>query len=98
MKSSPLIFICLWLAAVSVITAAVTVADKIKAKKGSRRVPEKTLILLALLGGSVAEYFTMRLIRHKTLHKKFMVGLPLIIILQLIFAVFVLYFTLKSAT
>lgn len=98
MKKELLIAAALWLAIISLITVIATVADKIKAKKGSRRISEKTLIILALLGGSVAEYFTMRLIRHKTLHKKFMVGLPLIIILQLIIAVFVLYSTLKSAT
>ena len=69
---------------ISLITATVTLADKIKAKKGAFRVPENTLIILALFGGSVAEYFTMRLIRHKTLHKKFMIGLPLIIIFQLL--------------
>ena len=74
----------LYLALISLFTAIVTVADKIKAKKGAFRVPESTLILLALLGGSVAEYAVMRLIRHKTLHKKFMIGLPLIIIIQLI--------------
>lgn len=98
MKKELLILISLWVAVISLITVTVTLADKIKAKKGSRRIPEKTLISLALLGGSGAEYFTMKLIRHKTLHKKFMVGLPLIIILQLIIAVFVLYSTLKSAT
>ena len=98
MKTDFLIPVLLWLAVISAITAAVTVADKIKAKKGLRRISEKTLIVLALLGGSLAEYFTMRLIRHKTLHKKFMLGLPLIIIVQLIIAVFVLYSTLKSAT
>lgn len=74
----------LYLALISLFTAIVTAADKIKAKKGAFRVPESTLILLALLGGSVAEYAVMRLIRHKTLHKKFMIGLPLIIIIQLI--------------
>jgi len=98
MKKELLILIALWLAVISVITVTVTVTDKIKAKKGSRRIPEKTLIILALLGGSAAEYFIMRLIRHKTLHKKFMLGLPLIIIFQLIMAVLVLYSTLKSAT
>jgi len=98
MSKELLTLIALWLTAISVITAVITAADKIKAKKGSRRISEKTLIILALLGGSAAEYFTMRLIRHKTLHKKFMLGLPLIIILQLAITVFVLYSTLKSAT
>ena len=74
----------LYLALISLFTAVITAADNIKAKKGAFRVPESTLIILALLGGSIAEYAVMRLIRHKTLHKKFMLGLPLIIILQLI--------------
>ncbi|MBQ6601590.1 MAG: DUF1294 domain-containing protein [Clostridia bacterium] len=98
MNKELLTLIALWFAIISVVTAAVTAADKIKAKRGSRRISEKSLFTLALLGGSIAEYFTMRLIRHKTLHKKFMLGLPLMIILQLVISVIVYYFTLKSAT
>ncbi len=98
MNKELLTAVAVWLTVISVITAAVTAADKIKAKKGRRRISEKTLFTLALLGGSAAEYFTMRLIRHKTLHKRFMLGLPLIIILQLVLSVIALYFTLKSAT
>lgn len=94
--SKELFFIlaCLF-AALSAVTAAVTVADKIKAKKGSYRISEKALIILALCGGSIAEYLTMRLIRHKTLHKKFMIGLPMIIIFQLI-AITLVFFKLYS--
>ena len=91
MSDTPLIILICWLALISLITAIVTVADKIKAKRGSFRIPEKTLIILALLGGGVAEYFTMRLIRHKTLHKKFMLGLPFIIILQLVLVTALFY-------
>lgn len=90
MKQEFLFIPLCWLALISLVTAAVTVADKLKAKKGSFRIPEKSLIILALLGGSVAEYFTMRLIRHKTLHKKFMIGLPLIIVFQLVLIALVL--------
>lgn len=72
-----------WLCVISALTAAVTVLDKVHAKKHRWRVPERTLMLFALLGGSAAEWITMRLIRHKTLHKKYMVGLPLIFLLQL---------------
>ena len=68
---------------VSAVTACVTAADKIKAKKGRRRISEKTLFILALSGGSISEYITMKIIRHKTLHKRFMIGLPVIILLQL---------------
>lgn len=93
-KEILLIALC-WFALISLVTAIVTLSDKIKAKKGSFRIPEKVLFILALLGGSVAEYFTMRLIRHKTLHKRFMVGLPLIILLQLI-TIILVFFTLYS--
>ena len=78
---SPAVKIALCYAAViSLITVIVTVYDKIAAKKRpKRRVRENTLLLLALLGGGTAEYITMLLIRHKTKHRKFMVGLPVII-------------------
>lgn len=91
MKNEILYIPLCWLAFISLATTAVTAADKLKAKKGSFRVSEKTLIILALLGGSLAEYFTMRLIRHKTLHKKFMIGLPVIIIFQLITAILIIF-------
>ena len=73
----------IYFAVISFITAVVTVVDKYNAKKGSFRISEKALFILALLGGSLSEYTTMRLIRHKTLHKRFMIGLPLIMLLQL---------------
>lgn len=73
----------IYFAVISLVTAAVTAADKYKAKKGSFRISEKALFILAILGGSLSEYMTMRLIRHKTLHKRFMIGLPVIMILQL---------------
>ena len=69
---------------ISLVTAIVTAIDKHKAKKGLFRISEATLFILAFLGGSLAEYATMRLIRHKTLHKRFMIGLPIIIILQIV--------------
>ena len=69
---------------ISCLTVVITILDKINAKSGSRRIPEDFLLTLALLGGSPAEYITMKLIRHKTRHKKFMVGLPVIILIQLL--------------
>ena len=50
------------------------------------------LAALILFGGAFAEYCAMRIIRHKTLHKKFMIGLPLIILLHLALAGVILYF------
>lgn len=79
----PVYIFAIYFALISLITAIVTAADKHKAKKGAFRISEATLFILAFLGGALAEYCTMRLIRHKTLHKRFMIGLPAIIILQL---------------
>ena len=68
--------------AVSVIAMLVTAIDKAAAIKQKRRIRERTLFVWALLGGSVSMYLTMIGIRHKTKHLKFMLGIPLIIILQ----------------
>ena len=57
--------------------------DKLKAKKGKWRIPESTLLLLAIIGGSIGAWFGMKVWHHKTKHKKFKYGIPLIIILQL---------------
>lgn len=76
-----------YLALISVLTAIVTIIDKINAKAGGRRVPEDFLLTLGLLGGSASEYITMKLIRHKTRHKKFMVGLPVLIAIQAIITI-----------
>ena len=68
---------------INFISAFVCVFDKHRAKKGGYRVPESTLFALCLMGGSVGMYLTMKAIRHKTRHKRFMIGIPLIIILQI---------------
>ena len=66
-------------------------ADKRRAKRGAWRVPEKTLFLLALLGGSVGAILGMRTFRHKTKHWYFRFGLPAILLLQLALAGWVAY-------
>lgn len=63
-------FALLWLVGTNLLAIVLTVSDKLRAKKGKWRVPEDTLLFVALLGGAVGEYITMRLIRHKTRHKK----------------------------
>lgn len=67
--------------AVAFVTAGI---DKYLAKKNKRRISESTLFTLALAGGAVGEYVSMKLFHHKTLHKRFMIGLPVIIAVQLI--------------
>lgn len=68
--------------AVSLLAVILTVSDKLSAKRNGRRVPEKTLLAVGIFGGAAAEYITMKIIRHKTLHGKFMIGLPLIFVLE----------------
>lgn len=58
--------------------------DKQKAKRGKWRVPEKTLFLFALLGGSLGTTLGMNVFRHKTKHWYFKFGMPLIFILQIV--------------
>ncbi|MBQ1201377.1 MAG: DUF1294 domain-containing protein [Alistipes sp.] len=58
--------------------------DKWKAKKGKWRIPESTLMLLALVGGSIGAWCGMRVWHHKTMHTKFRYGLPAIFIAQVI--------------
>lgn len=75
---------------ISLIAATVTVIDKLRAPDPSkRRVPENTLLLLSALGGSVAMYITMVMIRHKTRHSKFMLGIPIIILFQAVVLLYV---------
>ena len=72
-----------YLAAISLISIVVCIYDKIAAKHNPKhRTREATLLMLSALGGSVDMLITMLLIRHKTKHMKFMIGIPLIIILQ----------------
>lgn len=74
---------------ISLFSSFLTVSDKLRAKHNRRRISEKALFLSALLGGSLFEYLSMKLIRHKTLHKRFMLGLPLIFLFQAAALVFV---------
>ena len=74
----------LWyLAAVNVVTFTVYGIDKRKARRGAWRIPEKTLFLLPLLGGSVGALLGMKVFRHKTKHWYFVWGIPIILLAQL---------------
>lgn len=81
-----------YVAIMSVISIVVCIYDKKISKKNrvELRTPEKTLLILSALGGSVAMFVTMLIIRHKTKHFKFMVGIPVIMVLQAV-AVFLLF-------
>lgn len=82
--------LALYLCAVSVIAFLLTVSDKRRAKKGKRRIRERSLFIVSALGGAAVMYITMLLIRHKTQHLRFMLGLPLIMALQVCALCFVI--------
>ena len=71
-----------WLVLLNLIAVIITIHDKKQAQREGWRVRESTLLLIGALGGSPAMLLTMRKIRHKTRHAKFMVGLPVILVLQ----------------
>lgn len=82
-----------WLIAVNIAGISITAQDKRAARRGAWRVPEKTLFLLCILGGCPGVYLTMRAIHHKTLHKRFMIGIPLIFLAQLVVC-FILWYSI----
>ena len=63
-------------------------ADKQFARKKKRRIPESTLLLTAMLGGSVGSFVGIHLFRHKTRKRRFYLGIPLILVGQLLVSVF----------
>ena len=73
-----------YLIVINVVTFLVYGIDKWKAKQGSWRISEATLLMLAVIGGSIGALLGMKVWRHKTQHKKFKYGLPLILIIQII--------------
>ena len=82
----------LLLAYLLIINAAgllLMLTDKWKARKNRRRIPEATLMTVAALGGSTGVLLGMYLFRHKTLHPKFTLGIPLILALQIVAATWI---------
>lgn len=92
MNNLPFSIFLAYILVMSVISVIVCIWDKKISKKNKveLRIPEKVLLILSALGGSVAMLVCMLLIRHKTKHVKFMLGIPLIIILQAL-AIFALF-------
>lgn len=80
-------FILIYLIAINIIAFAMMGIDKRKAIKRRWRIPEKSLFLSAILGGSIGAIAGMQLFRHKTKHTKFVIGMPAILILQIVIIV-----------
>ena len=85
-----LTYLLYYLAFVNFLLFVLMGVDKAKAKRGARRFPEATLFFLAVVGGSLGGLLGMAAFRHKTQHKSFRIGFPVILIAQLALAVYLL--------
>jgi len=83
--------VAIYLAIINVATFFTYGIDKLKARKAMWRIRETSLLLLAVLGGSIGAWLGMKVWHHKTQHKKFKYGIPAIMVIQLALAVFFLY-------
>ena len=83
-------YLLYYLAAMNLLLFVLMGVDKAKAKRGSRRFPEATLFFLAVVGGSLGGLLGMAAFRHKTLHRSFRIGFPVILIAQLALAGYLL--------
>ena len=72
-----------YLLGINAVTFIVYGIDKYKAKKAKWRIPEATLLLLAVLGESIGAWMGMKVWHHKTMHKKFKYGIPAILLIQI---------------
>lgn len=82
-------FFFLYLLLINAAAFLLMLADKRKARKNRWRIPERTLILTALLGGSIGALLGMYTFRHKTRHPKFNLGIPAILLAQLSLAIWI---------
>ena len=78
------LLLIIYVAVMSLIAFAAFGLDKYKAKTDKWRTPEKTLFLLAIIGGGIGAFLGMQVFRHKTKHTQFVIGIPVIMIAQLI--------------
>ncbi len=83
-------YLLCYLLIINAVGFLLMLADKYKARKKRWRIPEATLMGVAAIGGSVGSLIGMYAVRHKTRHLKFTVGIPIILVLQIVAAIFLL--------
>ena len=84
-------YLLIYLLLINAVGFAIMFVDKWKAKHNRWRIPEATLLTVAALGGSIGSLLGMYIFRHKTLHLKFVVGIPAILVVQIFSAIFLIY-------
>ncbi len=72
--------------------------DKKAARKHRRRIPEKVLFGIAIFGGALGSYLGMRVFHHKTRHKRFSVGLPILMLVQITILIYLYAFNYDAIT
>ncbi|NLW65311.1 MAG: DUF1294 domain-containing protein [Clostridiales bacterium] len=85
----PVYILDIYLAIITLATFIVFGIDKLKARRGRRRISEAALMTLCAFGGSLGGLAGMYVFRHKTLHRKFTAGVPLILLFQVVLAVLI---------
>jgi uncharacterized membrane protein YsdA (DUF1294 family) len=81
-------YLLVYLVIINALTLLFMLADKIKAKRNLWRIPERTLLSLCALGGSLGGLLGMKLFRHKTLHLRFSIGIPVMLAVHVVILVF----------
>lgn len=79
-----------YLFTVNIVSFILYGVDKYKAKRGKWRISEATLLAMAIIGGSIGAWTGMKVWHHKTMHKKFTIGVPFVLVLQVAFAIYFL--------
>ena len=85
-------YFLLYLLLINAAAFILMLVDKIKARKNLWRIPEATLMTVAAIGGSIGAIAGMNLFRHKTKHAKFYIGLPVILVLQIVAAICIIFY------
>ena len=81
-------YLLVYLIIVNALTLLFMLVDKVKAKRNLWRIPERTLLSLCALGGSLGGLLGMKLFRHKTLHLRFSIGIPVMLAVHVVILIF----------
>jgi len=90
-KQTVLLYLTLYIAGINLVGFLSFALDKGRARRNAWRIPEATLFLFAIFGGSIGSLLGMYVFRHKTQKRKFYIGIPVILGLQLLIAVYFLF-------
>ena len=90
-----LTYLIAYFALVNIIGFALMGIDKRKARKNAFRIPEATLFAMAIIGGSIGSILGMQLFRHKTKHMSFKIGMPVILVFQIVIGILLFFAPIK---